>query len=188
MKLEKRSVATCIVLSIVTLGIYGIIWSIKIGREAASIKDPADRGTTEALLLIFLPFVGTFLTEKKMYEGCVQNGFPKDDRSVVYLLLCLLVPFGMFISFGMLQSDLNKYANALLNGFTSAARSAVPNANTSVLPVNIQAVYAPTVTNTKQESEEKLISELRQYKTLLDQGILTEEEFQAKKKALLGML
>lgn len=53
--------------------------------------------------------------------------------------------------------------------------------------------YNRRVEERKKESEQKSVSttsaanEIRQYKQLLDEGIITEEEFQAKKKQLLGL-
>ncbi len=44
-----------------------------------------------------------------------------------------------------------------------------------------------TKTDIKQEIAQSSADELRKYKDLLDQGIITEEEFGAKKKQLLGL-
>ena len=38
-----------------------------------------------------------------------------------------------------------------------------------------------------QEEKEKVNNELREYKKLLDEGIITAEEFDAKKKQLLNL-
>jgi hypothetical protein len=37
MQLEKREIVKCILLSIVTCGIYGIIWGINIARDAVKV-------------------------------------------------------------------------------------------------------------------------------------------------------
>ena len=43
-------------------------------------------------------------------------------------------------------------------------------------------------TDTKKPSgEEKVIADILRYKDLLDSGIITQEEFDAKKKQLLGL-
>lgn len=42
-------------------------------------------------------------------------------------------------------------------------------------------------TQAKQETEKDIPTEIRKYKELLDDGIITEEEFNAKKKQLLGI-
>ncbi len=48
--------------------------------------------------------------------------------------------------------------------------------------------YKPTPTTTiKQEIPQSLADELKKYKELLDMGVITQEEFDAKKKQLLGL-
>ena len=108
MAIKKRNIVTCILLSLITCGIYGIYWVIMLAREAVSVKDPADNALAEILLMLFLPFVGIFLTEKKFAEGCAARGVEHSDNSVLYLILGL-VGLGI-VGICMLQSDLNKLA------------------------------------------------------------------------------
>ena len=42
MNIEKRNIAKCIILSIVTCGIYEIYWIVKVAKEAVSVKDAND--------------------------------------------------------------------------------------------------------------------------------------------------
>ena len=42
-------------------------------------------------------------------------------------------------------------------------------------------------TNIKQISTQDPVEELKTYKELLDEGVITEKEFEAKKKQLLGI-
>lgn len=110
MTLENRSIAKCIILTFITCGIYGIYWAYKMGVEAVKVKDVNDTGMLEALLCIFLPFIGFFLAEKKFTEGCQAMGFPHEDKSIMYLLLGL---FGLgIVNFCVMQSELNKIADS----------------------------------------------------------------------------
>lgn len=111
MNIEKRNIGTCVILSIVTCGIYGIIWAIKMLKEAVQIKDPADDGMLEIILGILLCPVGFYLAEKKFGEGCQANGFAHEDRSILYLILGF-VGLGI-VNFIMMQSDLNKIADTI---------------------------------------------------------------------------
>ena len=42
-------------------------------------------------------------------------------------------------------------------------------------------------TDTKSNSTDSNVNDLREFKKLLDEGVITEEEFEAKKKQLLGI-
>ena len=63
MAIKKRNIVTCILLSIITCGIYGIYWLIVMTSEAVKVKDPADSGILEIVLMLFLPFLGFFLAK-----------------------------------------------------------------------------------------------------------------------------
>ena len=109
MAVKERNIVVCILLTLLTCGIYSIYWYIMLAKEAVSVKDPSDSAILEILLMLFLPFVGIFLTEKKFAEGCANRGIPHSDNSVLYLILGLL---GLgIVGVCMLQNDLNKLAN-----------------------------------------------------------------------------
>ncbi len=57
--------------------------------------------------------------------------------------------------------------------------SAIPNKNTRQMPTNVASYYPPTNT---------VADELKKYKELHDLGVITEEEFQAKKEQLLKLI
>lgn len=169
MKIEKRSIGTCILLSIITLGIYGLVWEIRMAKEAISVKDEKDSGTLEIVLMIFLPFLGYYLTEKKFAEGCHNMKYEKEDRSIIYLVLGL---FGLgLIAICMLQSDLNRLYDALSQGF-------MPKTETQ----------ASVASANPQEDVSKIVGELEQYKALFEQGVISEEEYLAKRDQLLNMI
>lgn len=108
MELKTRNIVTCIILTIITCGIYGIYWAICLAREAVAVKDPTDSGVLEIVLMLFLPFVGFFLAEQKLTKGCEEKGIPHNDNSVLYLILGLV---GLsIVNYCMLQNDLNKLA------------------------------------------------------------------------------
>ena len=110
MQLENRNIVKCILLTLVTCGIYGIVWGVKIARDAVKVKDVNDDGLVEILLVLFLPFVGFFLSERKLNEGCLAAGIEHKDNSVLYLVLGLL---GLgIVDYCLMQSDLNKIADA----------------------------------------------------------------------------
>ena len=108
MAIKKRNIVTCILLSLITCGIYAIYWAIVMAAEAVKVKDPSDSGILEIILMLFLPFLGFFLAEKKLAEGCAAKGIAHEDRSIIYLILGLV---GLsIVNFCMMQNDLNKLA------------------------------------------------------------------------------
>ena len=119
MQLENRNIVKCILLTLVTCGIYGIVWGVKLARDAVKVKDVNDDGLVEILLVLFLPFVGFFLAERKLNEGCQACGIEHKDNSVLYLVLGI---FGLgIVDYCLMQSDLNKIADA---GYVFAAAPA----------------------------------------------------------------
>ena len=108
MAIKERNIVTCVLLSIVTCGIYAIYWVIMMAREAVSVKDPADSAVLEIVLMLFLPFLGFFMAERKFYEGCQDRGIAHADNSILYLILGLV---GLsIVNYCMMQNDLNKLA------------------------------------------------------------------------------
>ena len=57
----------------------------------------------------------------------------------------------------------------------------------SKLLVKRQSKPTATTTTVKQEIQQSNADELKKYKELLDSGVITQEEFDAKKKQLLGL-
>jgi len=108
MEIKKRNIVTCIILTLITCGIYGIYWVICMAREAVSVKDPSDSGVLEIVLMLFLPFLGFYLAEQKLAKGCEEKGIEHKDNSILYLILGLL---GLgIVNYCMMQNDLNKLA------------------------------------------------------------------------------
>lgn len=110
MKIKSRNIVTAIILSIVTCGIYGIYWAIMLARESVSVKDEHDDGLLEIILMLFLPFIGFYLAEKKLAEGCAAKGIAHKDNSVIYLVLGL-IGLGI-VNYCMMQNDLNNIADS----------------------------------------------------------------------------
>jgi cytochrome bd-type quinol oxidase subunit 2 len=108
MAIKQRNIVTCILLTLITCGLYGIYWLVMMAKEAVSVKDSMDSAILEIVLMLFLPFLGVFLVEKKLAEGCAAQGIAHTDNSILYLILDL-VGLGI-VSLCMLQNDLNKLA------------------------------------------------------------------------------
>ena len=108
MNIQNRNIVKAVILSIVTCGIYGLIWLYNMTKEAVSVKDANDRGLIEFLLCWFIPCIGFYLTEKKLAAGCADKGIAHEDKTILHLILGLVFPIANYC---MMQSELNELAD-----------------------------------------------------------------------------
>ena len=97
----KNSVAKVVILSIVTLGIYGLIWFVSTKTEMNK------RGATiPTAWMILIPIVGGPLWMWKWAGGVekVTNG--KQSQAMAFIMVFVLSVIGMAI----VQSEFNKVA------------------------------------------------------------------------------
>ncbi len=114
--IEKREIVTCILLSIVTCGIYGIIWFINmvddVNRVCNDEKSNQSGGTVFLLTLVtcgIYGFIWFYQAGERMYVAGQKYGMPISDNGTLYLLLMI---FGLgIVNYCLLQSDLNKFSN-----------------------------------------------------------------------------
>lgn len=110
---KERNIVTAIILSIVTCGIYGIVWMIGITDDAAYLNDDKNmKGVTVFLLGLvtcgIYYFYWYFKMGKTMNEIGNKKGVQIADNSVLYLILGI---FGLgIVNYCLIQSDLNKFA------------------------------------------------------------------------------
>lgn len=107
----KRSIALCIILSIVTCGIYGIYWFICVTNDTNVVSGHASDGTSGGvafiLSVITCNIYGLYWAYK-LDEAKVAKGIPSSNSGILYLILCLL---GLgIIAWALMQSELNKFA------------------------------------------------------------------------------
>lgn len=113
--LEYRDIAIAIILSIVTCGIYAIVWMISLTNDANKVSDrPTDTsgGMVVLLTIITCGIYGIYWNYKmgqKIYEAGQRYNKSISDNSVLYLVLSL---FGLqIVNYALMQSDLNKFSN-----------------------------------------------------------------------------
>lgn len=110
MTIKRRNIALCIIFSLITCGIYGIYWFIKMTNESNQVAKSTTASGGLAFLFTLLTmgiysFYWSYKMGVKMDE--VNGG---SSSGVVYLLLNL---FGLgIITYCLIQSELNKVANA----------------------------------------------------------------------------
>lgn len=111
---QKRNIALCIVLSIVTCGIYGIVWFFWLNDDTNNVskaENPTSSGIAFLLTLVTCGIYGMYWAYKqgeKLDRACKENGMETSNRSVVYLILSI---FGLaIIAYALMQDTLNKFA------------------------------------------------------------------------------
>ncbi len=113
--IKKRDLVTAIILSIVTCGIYGIIWFVEItdDAKAASNDQTLPSGGTAFLLTLvtcgIYGFIWAYKMGKAINQARVNKGMVDDDKSVLYLVLQI---FGLgIVATALMQNDLNEIAD-----------------------------------------------------------------------------
>lgn len=153
-----------ILLLLFTFGIWFMIWIYRITGYTNYVKDEEERNPTKKLLLcLFVPFYQiywTYKTAQRIDKMAAAKGL-QSDLSTLCLILAIFVPIIPPI---LMQDKLNAIATTK---------------NANVTPVQNSQVANDVTTGTAEE--------LKKYKELLDSGVISQEEFDAKKKQLLGL-
>ena len=113
-KIMPRNIATCIILSIVTCGIYGIIWFVGLVNDVNFVcqdeKSSQSGGTVLLLTIITCGIYGIiwfFNAAKRLHMAGNKYNVQISENSVVYLVLSLI---GLqIVVYCLVQSDLNKF-------------------------------------------------------------------------------
>ena len=108
----QRSIVVCILLTIVTCGIYGIYWMIKLNDElnATAGKVNATSGGMVFLFTLITCGIYGFFWYYKMGENVdaikTSQGVPSGSTGILYLILSLL---GLgIVNYCLMQDTLNK--------------------------------------------------------------------------------
>lgn len=193
-QINKRSIGMCILLSIITCGIYGIYWMYLLVKNTRSIQKNTDNCTGEMLCLIFVPFYSLYwwyTRGEKVRQGFAEHDYNATGSGVVYLVLAV---FGLnIISMAIMQSDFN----SLKSETHSEQRS------TSAVPQNTDPTYTPTPSYTPSytpaytpaqayqpqpaQQKDNMREELEKYSKLFNDGLITEEEYEKMRKQILGI-
>ncbi len=108
--LVKRSIASCIILTLVTCGIYSIFWWINLHNDfAKENRKNANGGMVIFLTIITCGIYGAVWNYQMGREIELAGG---RDEGVLYLVLFL---FGLgFISFALMQNQENELCDTTL--------------------------------------------------------------------------
>lgn len=110
--IQQRNIAVCIILSIVTCGIYGLYWLACLTNDtnAAAGTDGTSGGMTVLLTIVTCNIYSLYWGYKqgeKIDIAKQKHGMPSSNSNVLYLLLCLFVPV---VAWALMQNELNNFA------------------------------------------------------------------------------
>lgn len=110
---KQRSIAVCIILSIVTCGIYGIYWFVCLNDDANTVSGTEGTTGIVALLLTLVTcgiygFYWMYKQGEKIDNAKNSRGMASSNSGILYLILCI---FGLgIVSYALMQNELNQLA------------------------------------------------------------------------------
>lgn len=111
---QKREIVTCVLLSIVTCGIYGIVWFINLTDDVARLSNDNELSGGKAFLFTLLTcgiygFYWAYKIGKDIEIAETERNLPAtSDNSVLYLILQIL-GLGLVV-YCLAQSEINRMA------------------------------------------------------------------------------
>ncbi len=104
----NRNIAVCILLSLVTCGIYGIYWFIKLNDEINSLSGQEGKSGGMVILLTMVTFgvYGIIWYYQMGKKIDIIKGQPGGSTHIIFLVLALC---GLgIVNYGMMQDTINK--------------------------------------------------------------------------------
>lgn len=154
-----------ILLLLFTFGIWNLIWIYRMTGYLNCVEDEEPRNpTTKLLLCMFVPFYSIYWVYKsaqRIDKLAAAEGISSDLST-----LCLILAIFVGIIPPILMQD-------KINAIVTAGDA----------PIQQQTAEVHKTAKPDLGTAE----ELKTYKELLDEGVITQEEFDAKKKQLLGL-
>lgn len=112
--IERRNIAVCIVLTLVTCGIYGIYWIVCLTNDVNTVSGDVNGtsgGMVVLLTIVTCGIYGIYWAYKqgeKLDFTKNNRGIPSSNSGVLYLILQIF-GFGI-IAYTLMQNELNKLA------------------------------------------------------------------------------
>lgn len=110
--MKHRSVGLCVVLTIITCGIYGIYWLYCLNEEIGEVTEKP--GTTGGMVILFsIVTCGIYLIYwsykmgEKLDAARADQGVPTGSLAILYLVLSII---GLdIVNWALMQSEINHY-------------------------------------------------------------------------------
>ena len=112
--IERRNIAVCIVLTLVTCGIYGIYWIVCLTNDVNTVSGDVNGTSGGMVVLLTIVTCGIYgiywaYKQGERLDFTKNNrGIPSSNSGVLYLILQIF-GFGI-IAYALMQNELNKLA------------------------------------------------------------------------------
>lgn len=167
-----------VVLLLLTFGVWYLIWIYRMTGYLNRVEDEQPRNPTNQLLLcIFVPFYTVwwvYQSAQRIDKLAAAKGIAS-DLSMLCLILAIFVGVVPPI---LMQDKIN--AIVTTDGAPDQPADSAQTQTAGRAPVRQQAAAS-------SKTDADTAEALKTYKELLDSGVLTQEEFDTKKKQLLGL-
>lgn len=107
---QKREIVTCILLSFITCGIYGIVWFINLTDDVAYLSEDPEFSGAKAFLFTLITcgiysFFWAYKLGKNIQIAQSKRNLPASDNSTLYIILNL---FGLgIVTYCLAQNEVN---------------------------------------------------------------------------------
>lgn len=109
---KQKSIALCIIFSLITCGLYGIYWLVCLTDDTNAIAQEQGTSGVLSLVLIFVTcglygFYWAYKCGEKIDKAHELRGESSSNGGILYLILYL---FGGIIAYALIQNEVNKFA------------------------------------------------------------------------------
>ncbi len=108
--MKQRSIPICIILSIVTCGIYSLYWFITLTDDSNFLSrqpNPVSGGLALVFTIITCNIYGIYWAYKmgeRLDQAYAQRGMPTQNQAILYLILELVFPI---VGWALMQNAIN---------------------------------------------------------------------------------
>ena len=108
--MKQRSIPICIILSIVTCGLYSLYWFVTLTDDSNKLSN-APNPTSGILALLFTVITSSiygiywaYKMGEKLDQAYMQRGMPAQNQAILYLILELVFPI---VGWALMQNAIN---------------------------------------------------------------------------------
>ena len=113
-RIEQKNIAVCIILSIITCGIYGYYWLYTLTEDMKTLSGDTTGASGGMAIILTIVTCGIYQLYWMYKQGerldtvKTQRGLPSSNSGIIYLILSLVAMY--IISYALIQNEINKLA------------------------------------------------------------------------------